>query len=63
MIAPQKTTLRIAYMPHSASTVIFEEYTDGSIRKVRRPKSVEAMDRKRKKYGRAWRSVRPWTPI
>jgi hypothetical protein len=52
-------TLRIAYWEHSKAKVIYEEWSDGSVRKIRRPKSVEKMDRLRRKYGAAWRAIRP----
>jgi hypothetical protein len=51
--------LRIAYLETRWAQQIIEEYSDGSMRKVRRPKSVQAMDAKRKRYGASWRGIRP----
>jgi len=55
----QPKTLRIAYMVHARSKSIIEEFSDGSSRRVRKPRSTAAMDRKRKNYGSAWRAVKP----
>ena len=58
MSAPAKT-LRIAYMVHAYAETIIEEYVDGSTRRIKRPRSVEKMDKLRKRYGDRWRSVQP----
>jgi hypothetical protein len=59
MSAPAKT-LRIAYTEHAFAKTIIEEYSDGTVRVVPKPKSTAAMDRKRKRYGSRWRSVKSW---
>jgi hypothetical protein len=53
--------LRIAYTEHAFAKTIIEEYDDGTVCVVPKPKSTAAMDRKRKKYGSRWRSVKPWS--
>jgi hypothetical protein len=49
--------LRVAFLPHASAKVIVEIYEDGTVRRIKRPKSTAAMDDRRKRYADRWRGI------